>query len=112
MGNSLISLLTELELQDIVFYRDKQYSSVLHFDIKDKLELINPDAVYIFNNQPFILFFDLANNESSEREEDIHKKVWSFDNSPIVFVVKDDEIKVYNALNYIKENNRLEEING
>src|SRR5690606_23234792 len=41
---------------------------------------------------------------------EIHKQVWSFDNSPIIFVIKDSEIKVYNALNYSKKEKSLEEI--
>jgi len=45
-----------------------------------------------------------------EKENEIHKKVWSFDNSPIVFVIKDTDIKVYNALSYSKKDKSLEEI--
>lgn len=109
---ALYKFLSQLELQETVFFKDEEgtYSSVLHFDTQNKLKLINPDAIYIFNNQPLILFFDLTNITDSKREEDIHKKVWSFDNSPIAFVIKNDEIKVYNALNYIKKERRLEEI--
>jgi len=108
----LKSFLSQLGLQETVFFRDKEgrYSSVLHFDTQNKLKLIDPDAIYIFNNQPLILFFDLTNNTENKREDDIHKKVWSFDNSPIAFVIKNSEIKIYNALNYIKKEKRLEEI--
>ncbi|MDR2954061.1 MAG: hypothetical protein LBV43_03170 [Prevotella sp.] len=109
---SLNKFLIQLGLEKVVFFKDEEgvYSSVLHFDTQNKLKLINPDAIYIFNNQPLILFFDLTDNTDSKREDDIHKKVWSFDNSPIAFVIKNAEIKVYNALNYIKNEKRLEEI--
>lgn len=111
-NTSLNKFLIQLGLEKVVFFKDEEgvYSSVLHFDTQNKLKLINPDAIYIFNNQPLILFFDLTDNTDSKREDDIHKKVWSFDNSPIAFVIKDDEIKIYNALNYIKNDNRLEAI--
>lgn len=109
---SLNKFLIQLGLEKVVFFKDEEgvYSSVLHFDTQNKLKLINPDAIYIFNNQPLILFFDLTDNTDTKREDDIHKKVWSFDNSPIAFVIKNAEIKVYNALNYIKNEKRLEEI--
>ncbi|WP_352423903.1 DNA methyltransferase [Proteiniphilum sp.] len=74
------------------------------------MALINPDAIYLFNDQPLILFFDLSDNTNTIREEEIHKKIWSFDNSPIAFIVKNDEIKIYNALNYLKEEKQLEEL--
>lgn len=104
---SLTNLLSQLELSETVLFKDKEgrYSSALHFDIQNKLRLISPDAIYIFNNQPLILFFDLTTEENKDKEDDIHKKVWSFDNSPIAFVIKETEIKAYNALNYIKEKN-------
>lgn len=109
---SLNKFLIQLGLEKVVFFKDKEgvYTSALHFDTQNKLKRINPDAIYIFNNQPLILFFDLTDNTDTKREDDIHKKIWSFDNSPIAFVIKDNEIKVYNALNYIKKEKRLEEI--
>lgn len=108
----LVQFLSLLGIRDIVSFKNKEgkYCSSLHFDVQNKLELINPDAIYLFNNQPLILFFDLSDNPDKKREDDIHKKVWSFDNSPIAFIVKNDEIKIYNALNYLKEEKQLEEL--
>lgn len=114
MSGILDNLLVQLKLNDTdtVFFRseDNGYAVDLHSDILNKLELIRPDAIYIFNNQPFILFFDLTGNKNIQQENEIHKKVWSFDNSPVIFIVKDRDILIYNALNYIKQDNRLEEI--
>ncbi len=109
----LTQFLSRLGIRDIVSFRNKEgkYCSNLHFDVQNKLDLINPDAIYLFNNQPLILFFDLSDNTDKKREDDIHKKVWSFDNSPIAFIIKNDEIKIYNALNYLKEEKQLEELN-
>ena len=108
----LDQFLSQLGIREIVSFQNQEgkYSSGLNFDVQKKLELINPDALYLFNNQPLILFFDLSDNTDKKREDDIHKKVWSFDNSPIAFIIKNDDIKVYNALNYVKEDNKLEEL--
>ena len=57
-----------------------------------------------------MLFFYLDQNDLSNRELEIHKQVWSFDNSPVIFVVRNQDIKVYNALNYNKKEKSLEEI--
>ncbi|WP_343591347.1 DNA methyltransferase [Flavobacterium sp.] len=114
MKKSLKSLLNQLDLIEnkAVFFRNEEDGEVFNdfpSDIVKKLQDLEADAFYVFNNQPLILFFDLTGNYDVEREKDIHKKVWSFDNSPVIFVIKPAEIKVYNALNFEK-NKGLEEI--
>ena len=118
----LEELLVQLKLKNTgtVFFRNEKDEFVdalgiddsqkieLHFDIQKKLDLIRPAAIYVFNKHPFILFFDLTDEIDKKREDDIHKKVWSFDNSPVIFVIKNKDISVYNALNYIKKDNCLE----
>jgi hypothetical protein len=113
--NPLKNILNQLDLIEnkAVFFRDKEKGEVFNgfsADVNKKLKVINPDAFYVFNNQPFILFFDLTFANEKERENEIHKQVWSFDNSPIVFVIKNTDVKVYNALSYSKKENSLEEI--
>ncbi|GHV43124.1 type I endonuclease-methyltransferase fusion protein [Bacteroidia bacterium] len=116
-SNALNKLLNDLKLNNAIFFKNKENQFVnalnveinLHFDIQNKLEIIKPDAIYVFNNQPFILFFDLTES-SNEREDDVHKKVWSFDNSPVIFIIKDKDISIYNALSYSKKDKHLEEI--
>lgn len=116
--NKLKKFLSRLGLENTVLYRDKEnggYSFDFHIDTKNKLSTIKPDAVYVFNKQPFILFFDLTDIANQKSENEIHKKVWSFDNSPIIFIIKSTEIQIFNALNYIKDKNgndgKLEELN-
>lgn len=113
----LHKLLFKLSLEKTVFFKNEQNNSYgfdFHPDILNKIKRISPDAVYVFNNQPLILFFDLTNSTDSNKESEIHKKVWSFDNSPIVFILKGKDISIYNALNYIKskdsQSGYLEEI--
>ncbi len=64
-------------------------------EIQKNLQIISPDAVYYFNNQPFILFFDLTQKENKNREDAIHKQVWCFDKAPIAFFILENEIKIY-----------------
>ena len=107
LKNPLKYILNQLDLIEnkAVFFRNKEKGEVFNgfsADINKKLEEIEPDAFYVFNKQPFILFFDLTSNTDLLKENEIHKKVWSFDNSPIIFVIKNDQVKVYNALNFEK----------
>ncbi|MFT5892192.1 MAG: hypothetical protein ACI9Y7_002302, partial [Dokdonia sp.] len=111
MKNSLKSFLKQLGLLDAVFFKEngKAYDGFIS-EVQKKINIIKPDAYYVFNKQPLILFFDLTNETDKNREKEIHKQVWSFDNSPVIFVIKGDEIRIYNALNYLKKEGSLEEI--
>lgn len=111
MSKSLKNFLKQLDLLDAVFLKEngKVYDGFIS-EVQKKINIIEPDAYYIFNKQPLILFFDLTVEKNKNREKEIHKQVWSFDNSPIIFVIKGDEIRVYNALNYSKKEESLEEI--
>ncbi len=57
-------------------------------DINKKLETIKPDAFFVFNKQPLVLFFDLTSeNIGKKNESEIHKLVWSFDNFSVIFLI-------------------------
>lgn len=111
----LNKLLEDLELDSKVIFLNEG-STRLHVqnltkETQKRLKILSPDAVYIFNSQPLILFYDLNKNPKNKTE--LHKKIWSFDEAPIVFIIDKDDIQVFNALNYVKENEEqgLEQLN-
>jgi hypothetical protein len=110
ISKQLYSFLQDINLNNIAI-TGANYEEYTSKDLSKNLKLIAPEAVYFFNKKPLILFFDIPPLTDTEREKQIHKKVWSFDNSPIIFIIKNSEIKVFNALNFIKSKNRLQEIN-
>lgn len=50
MGKSLNKFLSQLSIGEVVSFKNKEgkYSSTIHVDIQNKLDLINPDAIYIY----------------------------------------------------------------
>ncbi len=107
----LIELLDSLKLSHtdtVFFYEDKKkWNNILSMDTVKKLDKIEPTAFYTFNNQPFILFFNLTGIfYDKQLEDDIHKKAWSFDQAPIIFIIKDSDIEIYNAFSYEKKKDR------
>lgn len=116
-NNNLYRLLSELELisnDTVIFSDEKDKWDILSVETQKKLSKIKPDAVYVHSNIPFILFFDLSDKSDLHREKKIHKQVWSFDQAPLMFVIKNEDIKIYNAFAYernIKEHSgKLEEL--
>lgn len=77
----------------------------LSFKIIKQLEIIHPDAFYHFNNVPLILFFD---NPPDEEIPVIHKQTWCFNRAPVVFIIRNTDIDVYNAFHY--ENKKLKKL--
>jgi hypothetical protein len=68
--------------------------------LKEKLK---PDAFFVFDNKPLILFYD-----SHENKEKIHKALWNFNESPIIIFVDNGNVEIFNGFRYIKEKTSLE----
>lgn len=67
--------------------------------IKIALEKIDYDAIYSENNKPLIIFKSLSQSNPAleEKIEDLYKKVWNLGAAPILFIVLDNEIRLYNS---------------
>jgi hypothetical protein len=105
MSNDLQILLNELELlknDAVLFLNEEKWKSLVSAETRKKLEKIKPTAIYVFDGNPYILFFDLIENIDPEHERTIHKQVWSFDQAPLAFIVKPDDVRIYNAFAYEK----------
>ncbi|MFK7946770.1 MAG: N-6 DNA methylase [Saprospiraceae bacterium] len=117
MNNRLKQLLKKLELSEergvILLSNVKTWYNIdlFSFDIREQLNNINPSAIYHFNNQPFILFFDKTDESNSLKEDtQIFKEVWSWDVVPIIFILSSDGDKIFNAFNYQRNQSQLQEI--
>jgi methylase of polypeptide subunit release factors len=108
--NELLESLGLLGTDSIVFKnKDNEYPSIaLSHETKKRIEQISPDAIYIFNEKPYIFFFDLEQN--NHNKEAIYKQSWSFDSAPLIFIVDSNNIQIFNAFNYDKKTQSLEAI--
>ena len=76
--------------------------------VKRLIELkIRPDAFFCFDNKPMILFFY---NPTNIRE--LHEAVWNFNECPIVIIVQNDVIDIFNGFNYFGNLKALERLGG
>ncbi len=87
-----------------IVFRGEYDTTFKNLDDQKSLEKIKPDAVYHFDKQPMILFFDYSQKElSAERETEIHKQAYNYD-KPVIFILKNNEVHIFNAFSYHKEN--------
>ena len=106
MYNDLKQLYENLNLKEnngLVLLKDnwenelKKYN--FSFETINQLKIIKPTSLFAFNNVPFILFFDNPKNEKQ-----IHYQVFCFDKTPVIFILKENEIKIYHAFKLIEKN--------
>lgn len=69
------------------------------------VEKIKPEAFFCFENRPLILFYDSPTNKL-----EIFKKIWNFNETPIVIINQDDAIEIYNGFSYLKDKKTLEKL--
>ncbi|MDR2116569.1 MAG: N-6 DNA methylase, partial [Planctomycetaceae bacterium] len=65
---------------------------------------IKPDAFFCIDNKPLILFFENPNDKN------LHKKIWNFNETPIVIIVQNDVVEIFNGFKYEKELKSLAKI--
>ncbi len=66
---------------------------------------IEPDAIFVFDNKPMILFF-----ENSKNKSELHEAIWNFNECPIAIFIDNGSVAIFNGFNYLKENKSLEKL--
>lgn len=66
---------------------------------------IEPDAIFVFDNKPMILFF-----ENRENKSELHEAIWNFNECPIAIFIDNGTVEIFNGFNYLKENKSLEKL--
>jgi len=62
---------------------------------------IKPDAIFVFDNKPLILFF-----ENHKNRPELHEAIWNFNECPIAIVTNADSVEIFNGF-AIDENTKL-----
>ncbi|MEX2410322.1 MAG: N-6 DNA methylase, partial [Candidatus Paceibacterota bacterium] len=65
-------------------------------------EIIRPDAFFCIDNKPFILFFENLENKNKKL-----KKIWNFNESPIIFISSEDSLEIYNGFEFLEDKETL-----
>jgi len=87
----------------LFYFNEKKWNGkeVFSFEIEKIIsDKIKPYAFFVFNKEPFLLFF--KNIEKTD-----FKNVWNFNKSAIIFNITESELTIYNGFNFIKENEKL-----
>jgi hypothetical protein len=81
----------------LYLFGNTQRKTELHFPNRiERLleEKIRPYAFFCIDNKPLILFF------ASPLDASLYKKIWNFNESPVVIVSQNDTVTIYNGFKY------------
>ena len=112
---NLQEIYKRLELTDdcLIHLSDPEWKSKVSFpsrllrllESNDILKTL--DAFFCFDNKPLILFFAGCNDKMA-----LHKAVWNLNESPIIIVIENNAVEIYNGYCLDKESGLLESIGG
>lgn len=104
----------KLDEGGLFYLEDNAWKNKLPYRLNKGLKEICPDAFFVQNGKPLVLFFDFTKEQHGD-EKELFKKIWNLGGVPIVYVIKDNDIEIYNGFSFDSENpvyfERLE-ING
>ncbi len=90
--NQLFDSLSLSESNGLCITKSVRWEGLFSKKVEQTLQVINPYAFFVFNNEPLILFF-----EESQNKSEVHKLCWNFNVTPIIFFVSDTDIAIYNG---------------
>ncbi len=97
------------EQNGLYYTQNAEWKTKLHFPnrIMRLLEnSIKPNAFFCIDNKPLILFFENPN------DTELHKKIWNFNETPIVIIIKNDTVEIFNGFKYERDLNELARIDS
>ena len=68
---------------------------------------IEPDAIFVFDNKPMIMFFDNPNDKTI-----LHKEIWNFNECPVAIIIENDVVEIFNGFSIDKETQLLQSLGG
>jgi hypothetical protein len=93
----------------LYYANDTKWKSELQFPnrvVRLLENSIKPDAFFCIDNKPLILFFE------NPTDTELHKKIWNFNETPIVIITKNNTIEIFNGFKYEKDLTELARIDS
>lgn len=103
-------------LQDLGVYKNKNlfylendnWKQSVPYRLQKGIEVINPSAFWVQDNKPVVLFFEFDNQTFDKTK--IFKKIWNLGGIPIIFIVTNNSIDIYNGISFDTKTGAFEKI--
>lgn len=94
------------ESNGLCITKENKWKGKLSKHVEELLvERLKPDAFFLFNKKPLILFYDSPMNKNK-----LFKTIWNFNESPIVIINELNSIEIFNGFSYLKSSANLDKL--
>jgi hypothetical protein len=112
MLNEVFKRLNIYDSDSLIRLTDEKWKEKITFPSRvirllEDTEKWNPKAIFCFDNKPLVLFF-----ENPENKKELHKTAWNFNETPIIIVVENNEVSIYNGFAIDENTNLLKQLGG
>ncbi len=73
----------------------------------ENIERFSPKGLFCLDNKPLILFF-----ENPDKKNELHKILWNSNEYPIVIILEDDTVSIYNGFSFDEDAKLLQKLSG
>ena len=101
-SDALITISSDKEWKNRTSFPSRVYRLLERNEILSSLK-----AFFFYDNKPLILFFEKPANPKA-----LHKAIWNFNESPIVIVVSEGNVDIYNGFAIDKNTSFLKSLGG
>ena len=77
------------------------------FKLLDDNIILRPKAIFCFDNKPLILFY-----ENPENKRALHDAIWNFNETPIVIILENEDVEIFNGFCIDEHKGLLKRIGG
>ena len=106
--NQLLKKLNMENVEELYYWKDrKSWQNRFPYRLIQSLNIIRPTVFYCVNNIPLILFFDFS---YEKKRNNIHRQAWNLNQAPVIFVIKERDIDIYNSFFFDIKRNRLKSL--
>ncbi len=107
--NQLLEKLGINKSDYLLTLEDNKWKKEVPCRLQKGLEKINPDCFFIQKNRPVALFFDFSKEENEKRKK-IPEQIWNLGGVPVIFIINNDILEIYNGFSFDEKNRSLEKI--
>ncbi len=90
-------------------FSDNEWKKKIPIRLHKGLIEINPHSFLLHENKIIALFFIFTSNENVNIKV-LFKKIWNLGGSPIIFIISEDDLKIYNGFSFDTKESRFDKL--
>jgi len=95
---------------NLFILEDNQWEKAIPYRLQKGIKEINPNAFLVQKNKPIAFFFDFS--KKGDKDKKLFEKIWNLGGVPIIFIIKNSTIDIYNGFSFDTNNLNFKKIDS